>query len=211
MKPKSAGKGTGKGRGKEAVAREGQPLVARPSVRRLRRESVYSDGMMRRPDPSSFYRLNEEIADELARLDAEGALDRLKGLLAAGGAELWVSAARPGEGLEELLGVLRAGVGAGRRGAVRPLEPVGPPPEEASCSCAPSGAAGAASPAPPRAAGGWDHRGVLPVRSRFTVVWRDGSAGEVYMPDHICPTCWNDAGNHLDACARVCGSCGFAW
>jgi hypothetical protein len=39
----------------------------------------------------------------------------------------------------------------------------------------------------------------------------DGTAREVYMPDHVCPSCFNDQDNHIDECARVCTRCAFRW
>lgn len=160
------------------------------------------------PDPSAFYRVNEEVARELERLDRSGALERLRGLLEGSGSELWVSAARPEDGLEELVGVLRPGPrGEGATGV--PDLPPPPAVEAEGCSC------GAAEEAPARspdnARGGWDHAGVLAARSRFTVELPDGTAREVYMPDHVCPSCFNDHDNHIDACARVCARCAFRW
>ena len=119
-------------------------------------------------DPSSFFRLNEEIAREVARLQADGHLDRLRELVKDAGVELFVSSARASEGLEELVGRV-------------------------------TGEAG------------WDHEGVLALRSRFTVLNDAGEAREVYMPDHICPDCLNEQGNVIDGCARKCAACGFAW
>ncbi len=119
-------------------------------------------------DPSSFYRLNEEIALELGRLEAAGQLDRLRELVGAAGTELAVSSIRAREGLEELIGVLQE-------------------------------------------RDGWDHESYLAARSQFTVVLPDGNAREVYMPDHICPSCYNDARNAIDSCSRNCAACGFAW
>ena len=34
---------------------------------------------------------------------------------------------------------------------------------------------------------------------------------EVYMPDHVCPSCFHDEDNTLDACSRACAVCGFTW
>lgn len=157
-------------------------------------------------NPSSFFRLNEEIALELSRLEREGQLARLQELLRDAGVELLVSSVRAAEGLEELIGILRAP--ADDEAALPVRRDLPPSSSEGSegCGCAPAEAAAARSPR-----GGWDHEGVLAARSRFTVVYRDGTAGEVYMPDHVCPTCWNEAGNKIDACARVCGACGFTW
>ncbi|RMG16965.1 MAG: hypothetical protein D6731_05045 [Planctomycetota bacterium] len=129
-------------------------------------------------DPSSFYRINEELAAELARLDREGHLERLRALLAAGDAELWVASVRPHEGLEELLGRLRA-----------PQEPT----ED------------------DEAGGGWDHEGTLAARSRVRVVAPDGAPRELYLPDHVCPYCYNETDNVIDRCARRCGACDATW
>lgn len=160
------------------------------------------------PDPSAFYRVNEEVARELERLDRSGALDRLRGLLEGSGAELWVSAARPQDGLEEAIGVLRPGPRGDAVTGVPDLPPAPATPAE-GCSC---GAEGEAPPgAAPHAHGGWEHAGVLTSRSRFTVELPDGTAREVYMPDHVCPSCFNDHDNVIDACARVCARCGFRW
>lgn len=160
------------------------------------------------PDPSAFYRVNEEVARELERLDRSGALERLRGLLEGAGAELWVSAARPRDGLEELVGVLRPGT----RGAAAGVPDLPPAPGEVAegCSCGP-GDEEVPGAAAGDARGGWDHAGVLAARSRFTVELPDGTAREVYMPDHVCPSCFNDADNRIDACARVCTRCAFRW
>ena len=161
------------------------------------------------PDPSTFYRVNEEVARELERLDRAGALDGLRALLEASGAELWVSAARPRDGFEELVGVLRPGPrGAGAAQGVSPLPP--PPGAVAEgCSCGEEDPM--APPASAAGAGGWDHASVLAQRSRFTVELPDGTAREVYMPDHVCPSCLNELDNHIAGCARVCARCDFKW
>lgn len=130
---------------------------------------VDSPAVQAPPDPSPFFRLNEEVARELTRLEASGALDGLRGLLGAAGAELWVTSARPADGLEELVGILRPGPG------------------------------------------GWDPAGVLATRSRFVVTYPDGATREVYMPDHICPSCWNDQDNVISDATRRCARCAFAW
>lgn len=119
-------------------------------------------------DPTAFFRLNEELARELARLQATGALAKLEELLASAGSELWLAAVRPQDGLEEPLGALRPG---------QPFDP-----EEA-----------------------------LTARSRFQVALPDGSVREVYMPDHVCPACFNDQDNVIDSCARACARCAFRW
>lgn len=167
------------------------------------------------PDPSAFYRLNEELAAELARLERDGQLTRLQELLAAGGSELWISAARPAEGLEELLGVLRPG-----RRAPAPEAPAiasagadEPDPGD-GCGCAlPASEAWVEAlreleRTPP---GGWDSEGYLAARSRFRVELPDGSVREVYMPDHVCPSCLHEEGNALSECARRCARCAFSW
>lgn len=161
------------------------------------------------PDPSAFYRVNEEVARELERLDRSGALDRLRGLLEGSGAELWVSAARPQDGLEEMVGVLRPGARGHEVTGVPDLPPA-PGSQAEGCSCGPDEEA-ATAPAGAAGPGGWDHAGVLATRSRFTVELPDGTAREVYMPDHVCPSCFNDQDNHIDACARVCARCAFRW
>ena len=163
-------------------------------------------------DPSSFYRLNEEVAAELARLELAGALDRLQELLRAAGSELWISAARPDQGLEELLGVLRPRRAPPRAELTAPAGEAEDPGE--GCGCAQP-----ASPAwvellreeeqDPR--GGWDSQGYLAARSRFRVELPDGSAREVYMPDHVCPSCLHEEGNALAGCARTCARCAFSW
>ena len=77
------------------------------------------------PDPSDFFRLNEEVARELARLEGAGQLDRLLELLGSAGSELWVTAARRADGLEEALGVLRP-----RQADAAPTVPLGAAPAE---------------------------------------------------------------------------------
>lgn len=161
-------------------------------------------------DPSTFFRLNEELAAEVARLDRAGALDRLKELLAAAEAELWIASARPDAGLEELLGVLRPG----EPGPAPPRTGLPPAPAEVAsgCNCGPSDARADRAPAAvDPLPSGWDHERVLAARSRFTLRTPSGEPREVYMPDHICPACWNEAGNHIASCDRTCGACGFAW
>ena len=166
------------------------------------------DSSDRPGDPSRFFRLNEEVALELARLEREGHLARLQELLSAGGLELWVSSTVRREGLEELVGVLRPGAVSAPEAAPLPTGlPPASPPGEPGCGCDP-----ARESAPPAASvAGWDHEGVLATRSRFEVLYPDGVAREVYMPDHICPLCWNEEGNVLESCARACTSCGFRW
>ncbi|MGE0712723.1 MAG: hypothetical protein AB7N76_33555 [Planctomycetota bacterium] len=159
---------------------------------------------MRPPqDPSAFYRLNEEVALELARLARAGHLERLQELLAAGGMELAVTTLVRREGLEELVGVLRPGPTSGASPTGLPASDAGPAEE---CGCA--GEERAPSPAP-RA--GWDHESYLAARSRFAVVFPDGEAREVYMPDHVCPLCLNEQGNAVESCARACAACDFRW
>jgi hypothetical protein len=166
-----------------------------------------------RGDPSSFYRLNEELALELQRLEREGALDRLQELLASADAELLVASARPLLGQEELLGVLRPRrAPAAQPTTQRALDPE-PDVAQEGCGCGDgeAGLSAATAEAQAAAAAGWDHEGVLAARSRFTVVLPDGTAREVYMPDHVCPACGNEAQNVIDACARRCGACRFEW
>jgi len=162
------------------------------------------------PDPSDFFRLNEELAGELERLEAAGHLDRVLELLAGAGARLLVSAARPREGLEELIGVLGP-----RREDPAPAPADAPPAVSGDdgCGCGPADPerAEAWREVYRRPAGGWDHEGVLAARSRFRVAYPDGTAREVYMPDHVCPACFNDEGNAIRSCARECARCGFAW
>jgi hypothetical protein len=163
------------------------------------------------PDPSAFFRVNEEVARELERLDRSGALEPLRALLEGSGAELWVSAAKPKDGLEELVGILRPGPRTGaRRAPVMPLPPVATRSDDAGCSCG-TPEDNEEQAAEGDAAGGWDHAGVLATRSRFVVELPDGSAREVYMPDHVCPSCFSDEENQIDGCARVCARCAFRW
>jgi len=114
-----------------------------------------------------------------------------------------------------VLGSLRPGRAPEQPPLARGLAPDPLAPCEA-CNCGPEHAGVAAAPAAAtrsaRAArAGWDHERYLATRSRFTVVYPDGRAAEVYMPDHLCPSCWNEEGNLLDACERVCDACGFRW
>lgn len=170
--------------------------------------------MRKMTDPSSFYRLNEEIARELARLEREGQLDRLLRLLADADVKLRVTSFRDREGLEEMLGVLepRRADAAEEVGFELGLSPVRP--KLAGCA----GGCGSVDEArtegvareleSPR--GGFDFESYMTARSQFVVV-KDGEAREVYMPDHLCPSCWNDLGNKISECARACGRCGFEW
>ena len=167
-------------------------------------------------DPSSFYRLNEEIAAEVRRLEQAGALAPLQELLRAGGQELLVASVRRSEGLEELVGVLGPGdaaiPSAARASlAIAPaplppaLEQVGDP----ACDCGPTGEAPGPEAAAPRP--GWDAESFLAVRSRFTTLFPDGQARELYMPDHVCPVCLNDEANWIEDCGRACAACDFRW
>ena len=118
-------------------------------------------------DPSSFYRLNEEIAAEIARLEGEGHLDRLLGLVADADVELLVSSIRPREGLEEPLGFLRPRrEGAASTPAVRTLAPADG--DRLGCAVPSEDATAAVRAELTRPAGGWDHEGVLTARSRLS-------------------------------------------
>ncbi len=169
---------------------------------------------MNRADPSSFFRLNEEVARELARLERSGALDRLLELLRDAETKLRVTSFRDTEGLEELLGVLEP-----RREDAAPetpvelgLSPVNP--KLAGCvgGCGSVDEERAATVADElaRPRGGFDYESYMTARSQFVVV-QDGEPREVYMPDHLCPSCWNQEDNKISECARVCGRCGFEW
>jgi hypothetical protein len=166
-------------------------------------------------DPSSFFRTNEEIARELERLERSGALDRLLELLELGQATLRVSSVREAEGLDELLGVLspREEEAAPETPKLLGLAPVRP--TLGGCrSCG-------EEPDPQRVdsvraelerpRGGFDHESYMSVRSQFLVAYPSGETREVYMPDQLCPLCWNERGNVISECARVCGQCGFSW
>jgi len=165
-------------------------------------------------DPSSFYRLNEEIARELARLEREGALDGLLGLLADADVKLRIASFRDAEGLEELLGVLEPR----REGAALEvaselgLSPVAPRLAGCAggCGSVDEERAEAVSRELESPRGGFDYESYMTARSQF-VVSLDGEAREVYMPDHLCPSCWNTEGNKISECARVCGRCSFEW
>ena len=61
-----------------------------------------------------------------------------------------------------------------------------------------------------RPRGGFDFESYMTARSQFLVTL-EGEAREVYMPDHLCPSCWNTEGNKISECARVCGRCAFEW
>jgi hypothetical protein len=169
---------------------------------------------LKAPDPSSFFRLNEEVARELARLEREGALDRLLELLRDSESALRVTSFRAQEGLEEVLGVLEP-----RRADPAPeapvelgLSPVAPKLAGCAGGCGEVDEERAALVAQEleRPRGGFDFESYMTARSQFVVVL-DGEAREVYMPDHLCPSCWNDEENEISACARVCGRCGFEW
>lgn len=166
------------------------------------------------PDPSSFFRLNEEIARELSRLEREGALDRLLALLDDAGSKLRVTAFRDTEGLEELLGVLEPRKeGAAEETSIElGLSPVTPKIAGCAGGCGEVDEERAASVRQEvqRPRGGFDFESYMTARSQF-VVLQDGEPREVYMPDHICPGCWNEEDNKISECARVCGRCGFEW
>lgn len=170
--------------------------------------------LAQRADPSSFYRLNEEIAAEVRRLEQTGALAPLQELLSAGGQELLVASVRRAEGLEELVGVLGPARGPAPLSASAPavalppaLDPTGEP---AACDCGPGGDDAAAS-AGAALRPGWDAESYLATRSRFTALFPDGEARELYMPDHVCPACLNDEANWIEDCGRACASCDFRW
>lgn len=175
----------------------------------LHNESSVSPAAAATRDPSSFYRLNEELGAELRRLEASGALDGLKDLLRAGAQELLVASVRRGQGLEELVGVLGPGASAEPGPLPAPLPPALDATDPVACDCGPSGGESAPAPAPARA--GWDSDSYLATRSRFTVLFPDGQARELYMPDHVCPLCLNDESNWIEHCGRVCASCDFRW
>jgi hypothetical protein len=164
-------------------------------------------------DPSSFFRMNEEVARELSRLDREGVLDRLKELLAGADLSLRVTSVRADEGLEELLGELRPGEPSGAPEAQPGLTPTSQPKLQGcggNCHASDEAATEqvrAELAAPP---GGFDWEGFMAVRSQF-VAAVDGEPRELYMPDHICPSCWNVEGNAIRECARGCARCGFEW
>jgi hypothetical protein len=166
-------------------------------------------------DPSTFFRLNEEIARELSRLERSGALDRLLDLLETGDMALRVRSVRANEGLEELLGVLepRREDAAPETPVALGLSPVRPTLGGCSASCGTVDEGRAASVALElaRPRGGFDHESYMTARSQFVVVYPDGEPREVYMPDHVCPSCWNDDKNVISECARICGRCKFEW
>jgi hypothetical protein len=168
-----------------------------------------------RADPSSFYRLNEEIAAEVRRLEEAGVLAPLQELLRAGGQELLVASVRRREGLEELVGVLGPAPETDAGPAETPGPAVALPPaldptgEPAACDCGPSQGASPGADDAPRP--GWDAESYLATRSRFTALFPDGEARELYMPDHVCPACLNDEANWIEDCGRACASCDFRW
>ncbi|MBL4846969.1 MAG: hypothetical protein JKY65_15725 [Planctomycetes bacterium] len=165
-------------------------------------------------DPSSFYRLNEEIAAEVRRLEEAGALAPLQELLRAGGQELLVASVRRSEGLEELVGVLGPGVpaapAASQSTAPAPLPPALEQVGDPACDCGPAGEAADEGPSDAQRPG-WDAESYLAVRSRFTTLFPDGQARELYMPDHVCPVCLNDEANWIEDCGRACAACDFRW
>ncbi|HZU96799.1 MAG TPA: hypothetical protein VFF73_08920 [Planctomycetota bacterium] len=170
---------------------------------------------MAHPDPSSFFRLNEEIAREIARLERSGALETLLGLLGDANVQLRVTSFRESEGLEEVLGTVapRLEDAAPETAVDLGLSPVGPRLGGCSGNCGEVDEARAASVqeelARPR--GGFSYEDTMTARSQFVVVYPDGEAREVYMPDHLCPSCWNAEKNVISECARICGRCGFEW
>jgi hypothetical protein len=165
-------------------------------------------------DPSSFFRMNEEVARELARLERGGVLDRLLELLRDSGSKLRVTSFREDEGLEEILGVVepRREDPAAETPVDLGLAPVSPKLGGCNGGCGSvdeeRAAAVAGELARPR--GGFDFESYMTARSQFVVVL-EGDAREVYMPDHLCPSCWNEEHNKISECARVCGRCGFEW
>lgn len=166
-------------------------------------------------DPSSFFRINEEIAGELARLERSGVLDRLLDLLAAGDVTLRVASLRERDGLDELLGQLSPRLDGAAPEVPAELGPGSAEPRPAGCG----GCGGAADVERVRGVaaelerprGGWDHEGFMTARSRFVVALPGGEPREIYAPDHACPSCWNAEGNRLSSCARACVRCGFEW
>src|SRR5947209_15835913 len=135
------------------------------------------------PDPSSFFRMNEEIARELARLEREGALDRLLGLLEDGGLKLRVTSFRDEEGLDELLGVLEPlrEAAAEEVPVELGLSPVVPRLGgcQASCGSVDEERARSVAHELERPRGGFDFESYMTARSQF-VVSLDGEAREVY-------------------------------
>ena len=161
-------------------------------------------------DPTSFFRLNEEIAIELQRVERAGHFTRLLELPGTANVELYVTSARPAEGLEELIGSLRARTGPSQA-SVATSRALSPEDETDGCGAPDPGALDVVRAELADTSGGWDHEGSLAARSRFTIVLPNGEAREDYMPDHMCPACYNEHGNVIDSCSRVCGACKFAW
>jgi hypothetical protein len=79
-----------------------------------------------------------------------------------------------------------------------------------SCGTVDEGRAASVAEEVARPRGGFDCESYMTARSQFVVV-QDGEAREVYMPDHLCPSCWNEQDNKISECARVCGRCHFEW
>lgn len=155
--------------------------------------------MHSRADVSSFYLGNEEVAREVTRLIDDGSLSTLLDILHEYGLTLGLEARREELGLREKIGYL------GERGPEKKTKfprklPVYQPDAEDPLLRRP------VEKGPL-----WDPLASLSTRSRFTIVRRNGQVEEVYMPDHICPDCFNELGNKIDECDRVCANCDFRW
>lgn len=144
------------------------------------------------PDPSSFYLANEDIAREFRSLLDSGALTPLLARLNEAGLTLRIESVREQQGLRELLGILDPAAQSNSSSRSLPMHIPG-----ADSLLAPGRI--------------WDPAATLCARSRFEISFRDGRREEVYMPDHICPECFNSRGNIIDDCARRCTVCAFSW
>jgi hypothetical protein len=148
---------------------------------------------------SSFYLGNEELAREITRLVSQGALSNLIDILNEYGLTLGLEARREEQGLKERIGFL------GHPEKVDPQKSPRKLPLFQKASEDPL------LQANDETRPVWDPLASLCVRSRFTIVRKNGSLEEVYMPDHICPECLNELGNKIDACSRLCVMCDFQW
>lgn len=70
---------------------------------------------------------------------------------------------------------------------------------------------GALHPPTPFEPPGWNSDDYLYFRKTQTIPTSDGAIREVYMPDHVCPRCFNGVGNQLQHINIVCAECHFCW